>query len=163
MHAITGELRKETRTFSGNGAKGRWEGFSVELVEVITDRRSGEKSYTNYNATFFAQTEKMADYLRGVLVPGRVVTVSSQKLSTRTFDGNDGKTYVTLNMIDPRIDWSSFSVNNTNAGSGGNSNSGNQNGWGAPQQNSNSSQQASQSTGSQSGGNPSDFDDDIPF
>lgn len=164
MHTVTGELRKEPRTFSGSNNSGRWEGFAIDLVEINKDRRTGEKLYTNYQATFFAQSEKMADYLREVLVPGRAVTVSAQKLIVKTFDGQDGKTRVTLEMVDPRIDWSSFSVNNTNAGNNNSGNGGNSNGWGAPQQN---RQPAQQNTGSQSSGKPSDppmdFDDDIPF
>ena len=162
MHTVTGELRKDTRNFSGNNNNGRWEGFAVDLTEVIKDR-NGEKIYTNFQATFFAQSEKMAEYLRDVLVPGRVVTISAQKLKVKNFDGQDGQTRTTLELVDPRIDWSSFSVNNTNAG-GGNSAGRNQSGWGAPQQNNKPKSQPQQNTGGQSGGDkPADFDDDVPF
>lgn len=164
MHTVTGELRKDTRTFSGNNNNGQYEGFSIELSEVIYDRKSGTKEYTNYRAVFFATTEKMANYLRELLVPGRTVSIAAAKLKVKTFQSTSGETHINLEMIEPRIDWSSFNVNNTtNAGQSG----GNNSGWGQPQQppkqnNQNNGNQNQNSNGGQQN-QPNDFDDDIPF
>ena len=153
-HIVSGELREDAKKFTGQNSNGQWAGYEVRLSEMVKDRKTGEKTYTNYRAVFFASTEKMSDYLSGVLVQGRSLSISCSKLKVDIFTKQDGSQSVNLIMEEPRIDWSSFSVNN-NANATPNNNSGNQGGWGAPQQPSSPPQSKPQPS--------SQDDEEIPF
>lgn len=156
-HTVSGELREDAKKFSGQNSNGQWDGYEVRLSEVIRDRKSGEKKYTNYKAVFFASSEKMSAYLADVLVAGRSLTLAASKLSVDIFQKQDGSQSVSLVMENPTIDWASFSTNN-NANASQNSNaSSNNSGWGKPQQSSPKSDNSKKP-------NPdTNFDDDIPF
>src|SRR5699024_10584852 len=60
--------------------------------------------YTNYRAVLFAK-ESMLDWYNEAFQEGKVVSISAESLSVDVRD-KDGKTYVTVNMNNPRLEFS---------------------------------------------------------
>ena len=61
-HIVAGKLRKPTFIKDGCGPDGMSKMYGIELAEVIKDYKTGEKSYTNYKALFFAKTVAAKGY-----------------------------------------------------------------------------------------------------
>lgn len=144
MHVITGQIRRAPFTKEGQNANGNWKMFAVDLSERYKDK-DGQTQYTNYRAVFFAK-ESMLDWYNEAFQEGKVVSVSAETLSVDVRD-KDGKTYVTVNMNNPRLEFS-------------------QRGDSAPQQqmqNQQCQQQQQQQQQRQKPQQQSQFDDDIPF
>lgn len=149
-HIITGEIRKDVYTKEGNGNKGAWKMYAVELSESYKDK-DGQRQYTNYRATFFA-SEAQVNWYDHAFVKGRVISASCEQLSVQQREHN-GTNYITLELLQPRL---VFSQREPQQQSG--QQSGQQGGCGAPQQ-----QQPQQKPAQQNNEPPMDFDDDIPF
>ena len=117
--------------------------FAVDLSERYKDK-DGQTQYTNYRAVFFAK-ESMLDWYNEAFQEGKVVSVSAESLAVDVRD-KDGKTYVTVNMNNPRLEFS-------------------QRGDSAPQQQVQNQQrhQQQQQQQRQQPQQQSQFDDDIPF
>ena len=143
MHVITGQIRRAPFTKEGQNANGTWKMFAVDLSERYKDK-DGQSQYTNYRAVFFAK-ESMLDWYNEAFQDGKVVSVSAETLSVDVRD-KDGKTYVTVNMNNPRLEFS-------------------QRGDSAPQQQvqNQQRQQQQQQQQRQQPQQQSQFDDDIPF
>ena len=77
--------------------------FAVDLSERYKDK-DGQTQYSNYRAVFFAK-ESMLDWYNEAFQEGKVVSVSAETLSVDARD-KDGKTYVTINMNNPRLEFS---------------------------------------------------------
>ena len=103
MHVITGKIRRAPFTKEGQNANGNWKMFAVDLSERYKDK-DGQTQYTNYRAVLFAK-ESMLDWYNEALQEGKVVSVSAETLSVDVRD-KDGKTYVTVNMNNPRLEFS---------------------------------------------------------
>ena len=103
MHVITGQIRRAPFTKEGQNANGNWKMFAVDLSERYKDK-DGQSQYTNYRAVFFAK-ESMLDWYNEAFQDGKVVSVSAETLSVDVRD-KDGKTYVTVNMNNPRLEFS---------------------------------------------------------
>lgn len=103
MHVITGQIRRAPFTKEGANANGNWKMFAVDLSERYKDK-DGQSQYTNYRAVFFAK-ESMLDWYNEAFQEGKVVSVSAESLSVDVRD-KDGKTYVTINMNNPRLEFS---------------------------------------------------------
>ena len=103
MHVITGQIRRAPFTKEGQNANGNWKMFAVDLSERYKDK-DGQSQYTNYRAVFFAK-ESMLDWYNEAFQEGKVVSVSAESLSVDVRD-KDGKTYVTINMNNPRLEFS---------------------------------------------------------
>lgn len=103
MHVITGQIRRAPFTKEGQNANGSWKMFAVDLSERYKDK-DGQSQYTNYRAVFFAK-ESMLDWYNEAFQDGKVVSVSAETLSVDVRD-KDGKTYVTVNMNNPRLEFS---------------------------------------------------------
>lgn len=103
MHVITGQIRRAPFTKEGQNANGNWKMFAVDLSERYKDK-DGQTQYTNYRAVFFAK-ESMLDWYNEAFQEGKVVSVSAESLAVDVRD-KDGKTYVTVNMNNPRLDFS---------------------------------------------------------
>ena len=103
MHVITGQIRRAPFTKEGQNANGNWKMFAVDLSERYKDK-DGQTQYTNYRAVLFAK-ESMLDWYNEALQEGKVVSVSAETLSVDVRD-KDGKTYVTVNMNNPRLEFS---------------------------------------------------------
>lgn len=103
MHVITGQIRRAPFTKEGQNANGNWKMFAVDLSERYKDK-DGQTQYTNYRAVFFAK-ESMLDWYNEAFQEGKVVSVSAESLSVDVRD-KDGKTYVTVNMNNPRLEFS---------------------------------------------------------
>lgn len=103
MHVITGQIRRAPFTKEGQNANGSWKMFAVDLSERYKDK-DGQTQYSNYRAVFFAK-ESMLDWYNEAFQEGKVVSVSAETLSVDVRD-NDGKTYVTVNMNNPRLEFS---------------------------------------------------------
>lgn len=103
MHVITGQIRRAPFTKEGANANGNWKMFAVDLSERYKDKE-GQSQYTNYRAVFFAK-ESMLDWYNEAFQEGKVVSVSAESLSVDVRD-KDGKTYVTVNMNNPRLEFS---------------------------------------------------------
>ena len=142
MHVITGQIRRAPFTKEGQNANGIWKMFAVDLSERYKDK-DGQAQYSNYRAVFFAK-ESMLDWYNEAFQEGKVISVSAESLAVDVRD-KDGKTYVTINMNNPRLEFS-------------------QRGDSQPQQN--HGQQQSQQPKRQQPQQPqqqSQFHDDIPF
>lgn len=137
MHVITGHIRRAPFTKEGANANGNWKMFAVDLSERYKDKE-GKTQYSNYRAVFFAK-ESMLDWYNEAFQEGKVVSVSAESLSVDVRD-KDGKTYITINMNNPRLEFS-------------------QRGDLASQQQSQQPQQQRRQQPHQQ----SQFDDDIPF
>lgn len=103
MHVITGQIRRAPFTKEGQNANGNWKMFAVDLSERYKDK-DGQTQYSNYRAVFFAK-ESMLDWYNEAFQEGKVVSVSAESLSVDVRD-KDGKTYVTINMNNPRLEFS---------------------------------------------------------
>ena len=103
MHVITGQIRKAPFTKEGQNANGNWKMFVVDLSERYKDK-DGQTQYSNYRAVFFAK-ESMLDWYNEAFQDGKVVSVSAESLAVDVRD-KDGKTYVTINMNNPRLEFS---------------------------------------------------------
>lgn len=77
--------------------------FAVDLSERYKDK-DGQTQYTNYRAVLFAK-ESMLDWYNEAFQEGKVVSLSAESLSVDVRD-KDGKTYVTVNMNNPRLEFS---------------------------------------------------------
>ena len=144
MHVITGQIRRAPFTKEGQNANGNWKMFAVDLSERYKDK-DGQTQYTNYRAVLFAK-ESMLDWYNEAFQEGKVVSLSAESLSVDVRD-KDGKTYVTVNMNNPRLEFS-------------------QRGDSAPQQQMQNQQRQQQQQQQQQRQQPqqqSQFEDDIPF
>ena len=103
MHVITGQIRRAPFTKEGQNANGSWKMFAVDLSERYKDK-DGQTQYSNYRAVFFAK-ESMLDWYNDAFQEGKVVSVSAESLAVDVRD-KDGKTYVTINMNNPRLEFS---------------------------------------------------------
>lgn len=103
MHVITGQIRRAPFTKEGQNANGTWKMFAVDLSERYKDK-DGQAQYSNYRAVFFAK-ESMLDWYNEAFQEGKVVSVSAESLAIDVRD-KDGKTYVTINMNNPRLEFS---------------------------------------------------------
>lgn len=144
MHVITGQIRRAPFTKEGQNANGNWKMFAVDLSERYKDK-DGQTQYTNYRAVLFAK-DSMLDWYNEAFQEGKVVSISSESLSVDVRD-KDGKTYVTVNMNNPRLEFS-------------------QRGDSEPQQQQRQQQQQAQQQHQQQQQSPqqqNQFNDDIPF
>ena len=103
MHVITGQIRRAPFTKEGQNANGNWKMFAVDLSERYKDK-DGQNQYTNYRAVLFAK-ESMLDWYNEAFQEGKVVSISAESLAVDVRD-KDGKTYVTINMNNPRLEFS---------------------------------------------------------
>lgn len=143
MHVITGQIRRAPFTKEGANANGNWKMFAVDLSERYKDK-DGQTQYTNYRAVLFAK-ESMLDWYNEAFQEGKVVSLSAESLSVDVRD-KDGRTYVTVNMNNPRLEFS-------------------QRGDSQPQQNQrqHSQQQQQPQQQQQRPQQQKQFEDDIPF
>ena len=141
MHVITGQIRRAPFTKEGANANGNWKMFAVDLSERYKDK-DGQTQYTNYRAVLFAK-ESMLDWYNEAFQEGKVVSLSAESLSVDVRD-KDGKTYVTVNMNNPRLEFS-------------------QRGEGSQQQPQKQQLQQQQQQRHQPPQQQNQFNDDIPF
>lgn len=142
MHVITGQIRRAPFTKEGQNANGTWKMYAVDLSERYKDK-DGQAHYSNYRAVFFAK-ESMLAWYDEAFQEGKVVSISAETLSVDVRD-KDGKTYVTVNMNNPRLEFSQ-------RGEGG-----------VQQQNQQKPQQQQQQQQQQQPKQQQNFEDDIPF
>ncbi len=107
MHIVHGELRKAPYVKNGIGQDGQTTMFIIELSEMIKDRQTGEKSYTNYSAAIFAKTPAQIDYYNTSLVEGNYVVVNCEKLKVDVSESN-GKQYIKLQMENARLEGAKY-------------------------------------------------------
>ena len=141
MHVITGKIRRAPFTKEGANANGNWKMFAVDLSERYKDK-DGQSQYTNYRAVFFAK-ESMLDWYNEAFQEGKVVSISAESLAVDVRD-KDGKTYFTVNMNNPRLEFS-------------------QRGDAAPQQQGQNQQRQQQQQRQPQPQKQQQFDDSIPF
>ena len=167
-HIVAGKLRKPTFIKDGCGPDGQSKMYGIELAEVIKDYKTGEKSYTNYKALFFAKTDAAKGYYDQALAEGSYVVVACEKIKLESREHN-GQVYHSLVMENPRLEGANYPETAQNSG------------WGQPQQampqsqpqrqvpqqqrpaQQNPVQQNMQQTQQQYANPPTNFDDDIPF
>lgn len=157
-HTVSGKLRKAPFIKTGCGPQQDSTMYVIELSEMIKDYKTGEKTYTNYSAMFFAKTQGANELYSKVFEYGSFVVVTCDKLKTEIQQGNDGRTFVKIQMENPRLD--SFL-----AASEMGAQPQQQSGRGQPQQSAAQPQQLApqQHATPQYNEPPMDFDDDIPF
>ncbi len=115
MHIIHGELRKAPYIKTGCGQDGQSTMFIIELSEMIKDRQTGEKVYTNYSAAIFAKSSAQIDYYNTSLVEGNFVVVNCEKLKVDVSDSN-GKQYIKLQMENARLEGAKYIESNQQGG-----------------------------------------------
>lgn len=103
-HTIGGKLRKAPFIKTGCGPTQESTMYIIELSEMTKDWQTQEKSYTNYSAMFFAKTQGANDLYSKVFEEGSFVVVSCEKLKTDIQQGNDGRTFVKMQMENPRLE-----------------------------------------------------------
>ncbi|MGL5392906.1 MAG: hypothetical protein ACRDA8_16265 [Shewanella sp.] len=106
-HVVSGKLRKATFIKDGCGPDGMSKMYGIELSEAVKDYKTGEKSYTNYKALFFAKTPNAQAYYDQALAEGSYIVVSCEKLKIEQREHN-GQTYITLMMENPRLDGANY-------------------------------------------------------
>ena len=106
-HIVQGKIRKAPFIKEGGGPDGMSKMYAVELAEVCKDYKSGEKSYTNYKAMFFAKTPNAQAYYDQALAEGSYIVVSCEKLKVEQREHN-GQIYITLMMESPRLDGANY-------------------------------------------------------
>ncbi|AUR98861.1 nucleic acid-binding, OB-fold protein [Vibrio phage 1.256.O._10N.286.45.F8] len=159
-HTVSGKLRKAPYIKSGCGPQGDSTMYAIELSEMIKAYNSDEKFYTNYSALFFAKTPAANDFYAKAFAEGSFVVVSCEKLKTDIQQGQDGRTFVKMQMENPRLEGAmpvSDMVGQPQQ---------QQQGWGQPQQPQQAPMQQQpmqQQTQPQYNNPPADFDDGIPF
>ena len=160
-HIVAGKLRKPTFIKDGCGPDGQSKMYGIELAEVIKDYKTGEKSYTNYKALFFAKTDAAKGYYDQALAEGSYVVVACEKIKLESREHN-GQVYHSLVMENPRLEGANYPETAQNGG------------WGQPQQAMPQSQPQRQAPQQQRPARqqqqqqqytnpPMDFDDDVPF
>jgi hypothetical protein len=152
-HVVSGKLRKATFIKDGCGPDGMSKMYGIELAEVVKDYKTGEKSYTNYKALFFAKTPNAQAYYDQALAEGSYIVVSCEKLKIEQREHN-GQTYTTLMMENPRLDGANYPEQ------------GQQQQQQQQRQPAQQNQYQQQRQGMQQPAHnvpPQDFDDDIPF
>jgi len=107
MHIVHGELRKAPYVKTGMGQDGQTTMFIIELSEMIKDRQTGEKNYTNYSAAIFAKSPAQIDYYNTSLVEGNYVVVNCEKLKVDVSESN-GKQYIKLQMENARLEGAKY-------------------------------------------------------
>lgn len=155
-HIITGEIRRDVFRKEGSNNNGTYVMYGVDMSESFKDRRqNNERVYTNYKATLFAKTPAAIAFYDDILVKGKIVSIQSDALNIDQREGNNGQTYITLEMVDPKL---LFGQKTPQSG-----------GWGEPHQPSQPRQQTQQPQRQPQQQAPqrqqqnSGFDDDIPF
>ena len=149
-HIVQGKIRKAPFIKEGCGPDGMSKMYAVELAEVVKDYKSGEKSYTNYKAMFFAKTPNAQAYYDQALAEGSYIVVSCEKLKVEHREHN-GQIYITLMMESPRLDGASHPEQGQQQGQ---------------QQASQQYQQQQRQQAQQQWANPQQgqqWDDDLPF
>lgn len=102
-HVITGTIRRQPFTKEGNNSNGLWKMYAIDLSERYKNK-DNETCWNNYRAVFFAK-ESMIDWYNEAFQEGKVVSVSCETLAVDVRD-KDGKTYITINMNNPRLEFS---------------------------------------------------------
>lgn len=102
-HVITGVIRRAPFTKEGQNSNGNWKMYAVDLSERYKDK-DGQAHYSNYRAVFFAK-ESMLAWYDEAFQEGKIVSVICETLAVDVRD-KDGKTYVTINMNNPRLEFS---------------------------------------------------------
>ena len=116
-HIVAGKLRKPTFIKDGCGPDGQSKMYGIELAEVIKDYKTGEKSYTNYKALFFAKTDAAKNYYDQALAEGSYVVVACEKIKLESREHN-GQTYHSLVMENPRLEGANYPETAQNGGWG---------------------------------------------
>lgn len=111
MHIVHGELRKAPYIKTGCGQDGQSTMFIVELSEMVKDRQTGEKNYTNYSAAIFAKSQAQIDYYNTSLVEGNFIVVNCEKLKVDVSESN-GKQYIKLQMEGARLEGAKYIESN---------------------------------------------------
>lgn len=106
-HIVAGKLRKPTFIKDGCGPDGQSKMYGIELSEVIKDYKTGEKSYTNYKALFFAKTDAAKGYYDQALAEGSYVVVACEKIKLESREHN-GQVYHSLVMENPRLEGANY-------------------------------------------------------
>ena len=117
MHIIHGELRKPPFIKTGCGQDGQSTMFIIELSEVIKDRQTGEKQYTNYSAAIFAKSPAQISHYQTTLVEGNFVVVNGEKLKVDVSDSN-GKQYIKLQLENAKLEGSGYIASNQQSNTG---------------------------------------------
>jgi len=102
-HTVSGKIRKAPFTKAGCGADGMSKMYAIELSEAVKDYKTGEKSYANYRAIFFAKSGPAQDFYDKALAEGSFVVVSCDKLKVEQRE-HEGKVYVSLMMDNARLE-----------------------------------------------------------
>ena len=106
-HIVAGKLRKPTFIKDGCGPDGQSKMYGIELAEAIKDYKTGEKSYTNYKALFFAKTDAAKGYYDQALAEGSYVVVACEKIKLESREHN-GQVYHSLVMENPRLEGANY-------------------------------------------------------
>lgn len=156
-HVVSGKIRKEPFVKTGCGPNGDSTMYAIELSEVIKAYNSDEKFYTNYSALFFAKTQGANELYSKVFAEGSFVVVACEKLKADIQQGQDGRTFVKMQMENPRLE-SFLPVSEM----GQQQQIGN---WGQPQQPAQQPQQRApqQNQAPQYNEPPMDWEEEIPF
>ncbi|AUR89483.1 hypothetical protein NVP1123O_54 [Vibrio phage 1.123.O._10N.286.48.F3] len=166
-HVVSGKLRKPPFIKEGVGQDGQSKMYAIELSEMTKDYQSGEKTYTNYKALFFAKTDGAKQFYDKAFEEGSFVVVACEKLKV---DVSECGQYIRLGMENARLE-GALTNEQQGAPAGGQN-------WGQPQQPNGGQPYNQNPQNGQQGGNwqqsspqgqqqytniPPNFDGDVPF
>jgi len=103
-HTLSGLIRKAPHIQQGQNNNGTYTMFCFELSEFNKGTQGKEDSYTNYSVALFAKTQGAIEFHQKAIAENSFVVVSCDKLAIDKQQGNDGKEYIKLKMMNASLD-----------------------------------------------------------
>jgi len=98
-HTISGLIRRAPHIQQGQNNNGTYTMFCFELSEFNKGFNGADDSYTNYSVALFAKTPGAIEFHTKAIAEGSFVVVNCDKLLVDKQQGNDGKEYIKLKMM----------------------------------------------------------------
>jgi len=98
-HTISGLIRRAPHIQQGQNNNGTYTMFCFELSEFNKGFSGADDSYTNYSVALFAKTPGAIEFHTKAIAEGSFVVVHCDKLLVDKQQGNDGKEYIKLKMM----------------------------------------------------------------
>ena len=103
-HTLSGLIRKAPHIQQGQNNNGTYTMFCFELSEFNKGTQGKEDSYTNYSVALFAKTQGAIEFHQKAIAENSFVVVTCDKLAIDKQQGNDGKEYIKLKMMNASLD-----------------------------------------------------------
>lgn len=102
-HTLSGTIRKAPHIAAGQNSSGNYTGFFFELSEFNKGFGDTPDNYTNYSVALFPKSDAAIDFHNQAIAEGSFVVIDCDKLAIDKQEGNDGKEYIKLKMMNARL------------------------------------------------------------